>query len=83
MFCIHLFLLTQDNSRDVKDVAHKVIAVGSRSVESAQKFIDKLAGPNSDIRACGSYDEVYNSPVRLESLPLGILSTDRRTLIRM
>lgn len=50
--------------REVRDVVHKVAAVGSRSVESAQKFIDKIAGGDKTINAYGSYAEVFADPVR-------------------
>ena len=41
---------------------HRVVAVGSRSVESAQKFVDEKcsSAPNkSAIKAYGSYEEVF------------------------
>lgn len=56
---------------------HKIAAVGSRSVDSAQQFIDKLKkegepvswgvkqGLLDDCKAYGSYEEVYNDPVSL------------------
>ncbi|KAJ3517737.1 hypothetical protein NLJ89_g294 [Agrocybe chaxingu] len=47
------------SSRDAHDVIHKVAAVGSRSVEKAQEFIDKLTGGDKSIKAFGTYDEVY------------------------
>ena len=47
----------------MSDVAHKVVAVGSRSVESAKKFIETYAGSNSSIKAVGSYEGVYADPV--------------------
>jgi len=50
-------------SRDVTDVAHKITAVGSRSVESAQKFIAEVAGGDRSIKAYGSYAGVYADPV--------------------
>lgn len=43
--------------RGVTDVKHKVAAVGSRSVDKAQKFIDDFA-PGSGALALGSYDEL-------------------------
>ena len=45
------------------DVAHSVVAVGSRSVESAQKFIQEYAKGDTNIRAYGTYDEVFADPV--------------------
>lgn len=50
-------------SRDVHDVSHKVVAVGSRSVASAQQFIDEKAGGDRSIKAYGSYDEVFADSV--------------------
>lgn len=49
--------------RDTLDVAHKIVAVGSRSVDSAQAFIEKHAGKDSGIKAYGSYSEVFADPV--------------------
>ena len=45
------------------DVAHKVVAVGSRTVESAEKFIQTYANGDSSIKAYGSYKDVYADPV--------------------
>lgn len=50
--------------RDVHDVVHKVVAVGSRSVEKAQEFIDSIAGSDKAIKAYGSYEEVFADKVR-------------------
>ncbi|KAJ4474599.1 hypothetical protein C8J55DRAFT_433003 [Lentinula edodes] len=47
-------------SRNVNDVAHKIVAVGSRSVDKAQQFIDTSLGGDKTIKAFGSYAEVYN-----------------------
>lgn len=57
-------------------MAHKIAAVGSRSVASAQKFLDTIAasdiapfnwGPAHGVldgaKAHGSYEDVYNDPV--------------------
>jgi hypothetical protein len=56
-------------------VAHKITAVGSRTVESAQKFIDKLKGSEgvyawgvengvlADAKPHGSYDGVFADEV--------------------
>jgi predicted dehydrogenase len=61
-------------TRDVSDVAHKIAAVGSRSVASAQAFLDKLRAAPGDSSwgvahggldgagAYGSYEEVYADP---------------------
>ena len=42
---------------------HKVTAVGSRSVEKAREFIDRILGADSSIKPYGSYDEVYADKV--------------------
>jgi hypothetical protein len=72
-------ILVDPSTRDVSDVAHKIAAVGSRSVASAQAFIDKLKagkapfdwgaknGLLDNTKAYGSYEEVYNDPVSLAS----------------
>jgi hypothetical protein len=56
-------------------VRHTIAAVGSRSVESAEKFVDKLKaakapfswgveqGVLAETKAYGSYAEVCNDPV--------------------
>ncbi len=49
--------------RDVHDVVHKVAAVGSRSVASAEKFISTVAGGDKAIKAYGTYEEVYADKV--------------------
>ncbi|ODN74942.1 hypothetical protein L198_08193 [Cryptococcus wingfieldii CBS 7118] len=67
-------LLTDPTDRKVNDVAHAVTAVGSRSLESAQKFIDKIsstskgkswaAGVNDgrfkDVKPYGDYQGVFD-----------------------
>lgn len=53
---------------------HKVVAVGSRSVDSAQKFIDEKAGGDKTIKAFGSYDAVFADPV--SSFLLGFIGSD-------
>ena len=45
------------------DVSHKIAAVGSRSVDSAQAFIHKI-GADKDVKAYGSYAEVFADTVR-------------------
>ena len=49
--------------RNTTDVAHKIVAVGSRSVESAQKFISDYAPNEEGIKAYSTYAEVYADPV--------------------
>jgi len=41
-----------------------MVAVGSRSLEKALKFIKDSAGGDPSIKAYGSYDEVYADKVR-------------------
>lgn len=50
-------------SRGVHDIVHKVAAVGSRTVEKAQDFIDKCAQGDKSIKAYGTYEEVYANKV--------------------
>ena len=51
------------HSRGTTDVAHKVVAVGSRSSNSAQKFIDAYLNGDKSVKACGSYAEVFADKV--------------------
>lgn len=54
-------LLIDPATREVTDISHKVVAVGSRSIERSQEFInsfEKLKG--QDVRAYGSYKELVN-----------------------
>ncbi|WVQ83748.1 hypothetical protein IAT38_005892 [Cryptococcus sp. DSM 104549] len=69
-------LLVDPSTRKTTDVKHAIASVGSRSVASAEAFVNKLkaAGPNDSWRwgvnaglldktkAVGSYDEVFNDP---------------------
>ncbi|KAF4610701.1 hypothetical protein D9613_006915 [Agrocybe pediades] len=50
-------LLVDPKTRGVDDVVHKVASVGSRSVEKAQEFINRLAGGDKSIKAFGTYEE--------------------------
>ncbi|KAJ7355601.1 hypothetical protein DFH08DRAFT_503820 [Mycena albidolilacea] len=52
-------LLIDPKTRDVHDVVHRVVAVGSRKVETAQEFIGENAGGDTNIKAYGTYEEVY------------------------
>ncbi|KAJ6504897.1 NAD(P)-binding protein [Mycena vitilis] len=52
-------LLVDPKTRDVHDVVHKVAAVGSRKLETAQEFINTNAGGDSSIKAYATYEEVY------------------------
>ncbi|CUA73592.1 hypothetical protein RSOLAG22IIIB_10900 [Rhizoctonia solani] len=51
-------LLLDPKTRNVTDVIHKVVAVGSRDVAKAQEFIDKHAPSSPETKAYGSYEEV-------------------------
>ncbi|KDQ61766.1 hypothetical protein JAAARDRAFT_66830 [Jaapia argillacea MUCL 33604] len=55
-------LLVDPKTRDVHDVVHKVVAIGSRSVEKAQEFIDTYAAGDKSIKAYGTYEGVYSDP---------------------
>ncbi|TFK51740.1 NAD-binding protein [Heliocybe sulcata] len=55
-------LLVDPKTRDVHDVTHKVVAIGSRSVDSAQKFIETYIGGDKSVKAYGSYQGVYDDP---------------------
>ncbi|KAJ7623512.1 hypothetical protein FB45DRAFT_837776 [Roridomyces roridus] len=55
-------LLVDPKTRDVHDVVHKVVAVGSRSTEKAQEFIAACAGGDQSVKAYGTYEEVYADP---------------------
>jgi predicted dehydrogenase len=57
-------------SRDTSDVAHKIVAIGSRSTESAKAFVDKMS-LGSDVKAYKSYDDVFADPVSLPSCSAG------------
>ncbi|OCF42821.1 hypothetical protein I317_03298 [Kwoniella heveanensis CBS 569] len=69
-------LLVDPSTRGVTDISHSIAAVGSRSVQSAERFIEglKAAAPSDGwtwgvqkgkldgVKACGSYHDVYNDP---------------------
>ncbi|KAG2367451.1 hypothetical protein BDR07DRAFT_1469496 [Suillus spraguei] len=57
-------LLVNPTTRGTNDVVHKVTAVGSRSAEKAQKFINKFVNGDKTVKAYGTYDEVYADKVR-------------------
>jgi hypothetical protein len=57
----------------VDDVTHKVIAVGSRSVESAKNFIEINAKGDVYIKAYGSYGDIYKDKVCLSLDELHVL----------
>jgi hypothetical protein len=72
-------LMVDPSTRDASDVSHKITAVGSRSTESAQKFIDKLKAFGDDknhpsswgvghgvlegVKAYATYEEVFADKV--------------------
>ncbi|KAG1781045.1 hypothetical protein EV702DRAFT_1077323 [Suillus placidus] len=60
--CFVIDLLVDPETRDVTDVAHKVTAVGSRSIQSAKNFIDEYAEGDKSIKAYGSYAGVFADP---------------------
>ncbi|KAJ8494332.1 hypothetical protein ONZ51_g2414 [Trametes cubensis] len=63
-------LLVDPKTRNTTDVAHKIVAVGSRSVESAQKFISEYAPNEEGIKAYSTYAEVYADP-NVEAVYIG------------
>lgn len=63
----------------MQDIVHKVAAVGSRSVEKAQEFIDKVAGGDKAIKAYGNYEEVYADKVHLKYSPKCLVHTNVST----
>lgn len=60
--CFVTDLLVDPETRNVTDVAHKVTAVGSRSVQSAENFIAEYAKGDKSIKAYGSYAGVFADP---------------------
>ncbi|KAL5513031.1 hypothetical protein ACEPAH_3429 [Sanghuangporus vaninii] len=54
-------LLVDPKTRSVNDVQHKIVGVGSRSVDSARKFIETEIKDES-VKAYGSYDELFADP---------------------
>ncbi|KAI0424902.1 hypothetical protein F5Y09DRAFT_323079 [Xylaria sp. FL1042] len=56
-------LLCNPATRDVSDVAHKVVAVASsRSRDSAAGFLEKVNLAPEGVKLYGSYDELVNDP---------------------
>ncbi|KAK7207387.1 NAD(P)-binding protein [Myxozyma melibiosi] len=53
-------LLLDPSTRDVSDVKHEVVAIGSRSLEKAQKFVDEFAPGQTGIRLYGDYESVLS-----------------------
>ncbi|KAK9233778.1 hypothetical protein V1525DRAFT_415385 [Lipomyces kononenkoae] len=60
----HFFvdLLLDPTSRGVTDVVHKVVAVASRSVQKAEKFITEFGNGVQGIKAYGSYADLFADP---------------------
>lgn len=71
------------STRGVSDVKHSIAAIGSRSIATAKTFADKLKSANGneewkwgvdnglmDHVKCGTYEDVYNDPVRIHSSQL-------------
>lgn len=56
--CFVRDILIDSKTRNAGDVQHKIVAVGSRSVENARKFI-KTEIKNDSVNAYGSYDELF------------------------
>ncbi|KAH9066677.1 NAD(P)-binding protein [Lactarius vividus] len=54
-------ILLDPKTRGVRDVVHKVTAVGSRNIESASSFVDKLIDARRT-KVYGNYSGVYNDP---------------------
>ncbi|KAJ7067176.1 hypothetical protein C8F01DRAFT_1120532 [Mycena amicta] len=52
-------LLIDPKTRNVDDIVHKVVAVGSRNVDKAKEFIAVNADGDGSIKAYGTYEEVY------------------------
>ncbi|MBW0543206.1 hypothetical protein O181_082921 [Austropuccinia psidii MF-1] len=56
-------LLVDPASRNVTDVVHRVVGVGSRSLPKAQNFIDNIPGlPKEHVIAYGSYKDLLDDP---------------------
>ncbi|GAA6009733.1 hypothetical protein JCM10207_004173 [Rhodosporidiobolus poonsookiae] len=61
-------LLIAPETRDTKDVRHEIVAIGSRSKESAAKFIERtwdeagVAEGRDKVATYASYAELYNDP---------------------
>jgi predicted dehydrogenase len=64
-----LDLLVDPSTRQVSDVRHEVVAIGSRSKESAQRFLDatwKEAGVSTgkeNVKLYASYGELFRDEV--------------------
>jgi hypothetical protein len=79
-----LDLLTDPSTRDASDVKHQVVAVGSRSTDSAKRFVEetwKEAGVTAgqdQVKLYGTYEELYRDEVSKAGFlaPAACTSTD-------
>lgn len=68
-------LLVDPKTREVSDVKHKIVAVGSRSKESAEKFVEavwkkaEITEGKEDVATHGSYEDLVADQVRWSFLP--------------
>ncbi|KAG8745662.1 hypothetical protein FRC10_007359 [Ceratobasidium sp. 414] len=61
-------------TRNIHDIAHKIIAVGSSSsVDKAKEFITKV-GADSSVIPCGSYEEL----VKIQDIDIIYVATPHR-----
>ena len=58
-------------------MVHHIAAVGSRTVAKAQDFINKIAGGNKDIKAYGTYEEVFADKVQYSAVVLQVTFVNR------
>ena len=64
-----LDLLTDPSTREASDIKHQVVAVGSRSTDSAKRFVEatwKEAGVTAgqeQVKLYGTYEELYRDEV--------------------
>lgn len=70
---MHICWLYVIHRRGVQDVIHKVTAVGSRNIDSARSFVEKLIDANERTKTYGDYTGVYNDPVCGIRLPLNLI----------
>ncbi|QRV88802.1 methyltransferase domain protein [Ceratobasidium sp. AG-Ba] len=67
-------LLADPAARDTRDVAHKIIAVGSSSsIDKSKEFITKV-GADSSVIPCGSYEEL----VKIADVDIIYIATPHR-----
>jgi len=55
-------IILDPKTRNVHDIIHKVVAVGSRDVDKAKAFVSQFIAHEQDVKAYGSYEEVYADP---------------------